>query len=51
VPVIRPANVLFEVDGVTEAVAARVLRLAPQAAHQDENSFRGIGWVEPDRLL
>jgi len=28
VAVIRPANVLFEVDGVTEAVARESLRLA-----------------------
>src|SRR5688500_5615206 len=29
VAVIRPANVLFEVDGVTEAVAREAMRLAP----------------------
>ena len=28
VAVIRPANVLFEVDGVTEAIARESLRLA-----------------------
>ena len=40
VAVIRPANVLFEVDGVTEAVARE--SHAPgghQAAHQDQVHF------------
>ena len=42
--VIRPANVLFEVDGVTEAVARE--SYAPggdQAAASRPNLFRGIG--------
>jgi len=46
VAVIRPANVLFEVDGVTEAVARESLRLAPQAAHQNQVYFASPEWAD-----
>jgi len=36
VAVIRPANVLFEVDGVTEAVAGSRCGWRPPSCHQDE---------------